>query len=298
LSRSLQPVPIGAVGEICIGGSGVTRGYLNHPAKTGAKFVPDPFGGVPGERLYASGDMARWAPSGGLDFVGREDHQVKIRGFRIELGEIDAVLSRHPGILETAVVAREDDPGERRLVAYLVPRQEPAPGVDQMLGFLREQLPEHMVPSAFVILEAFPRLANGKIDRRALPAPTGHRPELQKKLVAPRTELEATLAELWREVLKLDEVGIDDNFFDLGGNSLLMVQIHRLHRERLGPDISITDLFQFPTIASLARHLSRHDGAPSPDSAQQHSERMEARGAAVRHQGSRRAALRQQGAPR
>jgi aryl carrier-like protein len=262
LDRRLQPVPLGIPGEMYIGGAGVARGYLRRPELTAERFVPDPFCGEPGARLYRSGDLARRRPEGDLEFLGRIDQQVKIRGFRIELGEIEERLREHPEVQEAAVLVRRDAPDQAQLVAYAVGRSGPVPGGD-LRSFLKESLPDYMVPEVFMALDAFPRTAGGKVDRRALPAPDGVRPQQEVAYTVPRTELERTLAGLWQEVLRLDQVGIHDNFFDLGGNSLLLVQVHGRLRERLGAALPLVDLIRNPTILALARHLDG-DAAPRP----------------------------------
>ncbi len=217
LDRHLNPVPIGVGGELCIGGDGLARHYLNQSQLTSESFIRDPFSEKPGARLYRTGDLARYLPDGNIEFSGRLDHQVKIRGFRIELGEIEAVLSQHSAVQETVVLAREDVHGDRRLVAYVVPREEQPPTVSILRGFLKSKLPEHMVPSIFIFLDALPLTSHGKVDRQALPGDTGIRPDLEKAFVAPRNPAERTLAGIWARVLGLEQVGVHDNFFELGG---------------------------------------------------------------------------------
>ncbi len=215
-----------------IGGAGVARGYLNRPELTAEKFIPDPFSAEPGARMYKTGDLARYRPDGNIEFLGRADHQVKIRGFRIELGEIEAALGQHPAVREAVVLAREDAPGEKRLVAYVVAGARAADD-DDLRRFLKEKLPEYMVPAVFVLLDALPLMPNGKIDRRALPAPDRSRPELDKAFVAPRTPTEELLAEIWAQLLDIERVGVHDNFFDLGGHSLLATQARFPHARSL-----------------------------------------------------------------
>jgi amino acid adenylation domain-containing protein len=256
LDQYCQPVPIGVAGELHIGGLGVARGYLNRPELTAQKFIPNPFCDNPEERLYKTGDLVRYRPDGILEFLGRLDDQVKIRGFRIELGEIEAVVLEHPGVQEAVVQAREDVPGDKRLVAYIVLNQESPCSISDLRSFVQQKLPEYMVPTAFVPLKALPLTANGKVDRRALPIPDGDRPDLQEVYEAPRSEVERALANIWQEVLHLEKVGVNDNFFDLGGNSLLMVQVHHKLREVLQCDISIVEMFQNPTIKSLAKYIN------------------------------------------
>jgi amino acid adenylation domain-containing protein len=251
LDRQLEPVPLGVIGELYIGGDGLARGYLNRSELTAERFVPNPFGDR-GARLYRTGDLVRWTADGQIEFVGRNDGQVKIRGFRVELGEIETMLRKHPGVKDVVVVARDED-SDRRLVAYVVPAGD-APGWEALRAFLRERLPDYMVPSAFVALDKLPLNRNGKIDRRALPAPASER-QLQQELVLPRTDLERRIAEAWRMVLQVPEVGISDNFFDLGGHSLRLLQLHGLLVKALEREIPVVDLFRFPTIGSLAAHL-------------------------------------------
>ena len=257
LNSHLQPVPIGVVGELYIGGAGLARGYLNRPELTAEKFIPHPFSNEPGARLYKTGDLVRFRPDGNLEFIGRIDHQVKVRGFRIELGEIEGLLGQHPGVREAVVMAREDVPGDQRLVAYVVPATDAALTASQLRNFVKAQLPEYTIPSAFVLMDVLPLTTNGKVDRRALPAPDSDRPELEVVYQAPQTELEQAIATIWQDVLHLERVGIHDNFFDLGGYSLLMVQVHQRLLERLKQDIALVEMFEYPTISSLAKFLSQ-----------------------------------------
>jgi acyl-CoA synthetase (AMP-forming)/AMP-acid ligase II len=253
-----QPVPQGVPGELYIGGAGVARGYLGRPELTAERFVTDRFGGQ-GGRLYRTGDLVRWRDDGILEFLGRIDHQVKIRGHRIELGEIEAALGEYPGVREAVVIPREDVPGDVRLVAYLVATDPDAePSSRELKEYLREHLPEAMVPSHFIVLERFPQTPNKKIDRKALPAPMDATPRTKtgEGGGAPASELEAKVLAVWQEVLQLPEIDIDDNFFDLGGHSLLAVKVHRRLNETLERSLAITDLFRFPTVKSLAEYLS------------------------------------------
>jgi len=255
LGPDLRLVPPGAAGEIAIGGAGVARGYLGNPDVTADRFIPDPFG-APGDRLYRTGDLARWLPDGDLDFLGRVDHQVKIRGFRVEPGEIEAALAAHPGVREVAVLARADAPGPRRLAAYVVPG-DPAPDAAGLRAFLKAKLPAHMVPEAFVFLERFPLSTSGKVDRKALPAPVFERGE-GEPFAAPEGATEQAIAAVWRELLGIERVGLHDNFFDLGGHSLLLIRMEGMLRDALARPVEVVDLFRHPTIAALADHL---DGA-------------------------------------
>ncbi|HST63036.1 MAG TPA: amino acid adenylation domain-containing protein, partial [Longimicrobium sp.] len=248
-----EPVPVGVPGELHVGGVAVARGYLGQAELTAEKFVPDPFSADAGARLYASGDRVRWLPTGELEFVGRVDAQVKIRGFRIELGEVEAVLASVPSVRESAVVVREDAPGQKRLVAYFVARQ----GADVSAGELRAQLsarlPEYLVPSAFVMLESLPLTPNGKLDRRALPAPEYGSGE--GRYVAPHTPTEEVLAGIWAEVLGTERVGAEDGFFELGGHSLLATQVVSRARQAFGVEVPLRALFEAPTVAGLAARI-------------------------------------------
>ena len=261
LDQRGNPVPIGVQGHLHIGGAGLARGYLNRPDLTAEKFIPDPFGAEPGARLYKTGDLARYRPDGNIEFLGRADHQVKIRGFRIELGEIEAALGRHPAVREAVVLAREDAPGEKRLVAYAVADTT----TDELRRFLKEKLPEFMVPAVVVLLEALPVTPNGKVDRRALPAPDRSRPELEKAFIAPRDDLELQLAHIWEEVLGVRPVGVRDNFFELGGNSLQAVRLFALIEKRLGKKLPLTTVFLGATVEHLAGVL-RRQATPGPQS--------------------------------
>jgi aryl carrier-like protein len=249
LDRRGEPVPAGAAGELFVGGAGVARGYLHRPALTAERFVPDPFSTDSGARLYRTGDLARWRADGTLEYLGRNDQQVKIRGFRIEPGEVEARLAEHPGVRDAVVLAREDTPGDRRLVAWYVARGEPV-AADLLRAHLAERLAEHMVPAAFVRLDALPLTPNGKLDRAALPAPEGDA-YARRGYEAPVGETEAALAEIWAEVLGVERVGRGDNFFELGGHSLLVVHLVERMRQR-GLYASVRALFVAGTLAELA----------------------------------------------
>jgi aspartate racemase len=251
LDSLLQPVPIGVPGELHIGGVGLARGYLNRPDLTAEKFIPNPFSEEPGERLYKTGDLARYLPDGDIEFLGRIDYQVKVSGFRIELGEIEVVLGQHPAVRERVVVAREDIPGDKRLVAYLVVNQQPAPSMSELRSFLKEKLPEYMVPSAFVILDAFQLTPNGKVDRQALPKPDGLHAEANESYVAPRTPMEKFIAEIWQEELGVDRVSVHDNFFDLGGHSLLSIKVISRIEKKIGQRIDPREII-LQTLGQLA----------------------------------------------
>ncbi|HEU0178137.1 MAG TPA: amino acid adenylation domain-containing protein, partial [Blastocatellia bacterium] len=255
LDAALQPAPMGVAGELYIGGAAVSRGYLNAPALTAEKFVPDQFGAEPGQRLYRTGDLARYRPDGRLEFVGRADHQVKVRGFRIELGEIEAAIEREPSILQAVVIIREETPGDRRLAAYVVPKAGQRADLTQLRQRLRSALPEYMMPAAFVAIDALPLTPNGKVDRAALPAPNKPQEDLNKAMVAPRTPIETDVAAVWKEVLGLAQIGAHDNFFDLGGHSLLVTQVVSRLRKVFHVELPIRALFEGPTVAETAARI-------------------------------------------
>lgn len=255
LDRHCQPVPVGAVGELYLGGVGLARGYTARPGLTAAAFIPHPFAATPGARLYRTGDLGRYREDGTLEFLGRRDLQVKVRGVRIEPGEVEAVLRRHPALRAAAVLAREDRSGDKQLVAYVVPQAGQRPGQSELRRFLEARLPAQMVPSMFMPLEALPLLPSGKLDAAALPGPDRSRPWLEEELVEPRSELEATVARIWMEVLGLDRVGVHDNFFALGGHSLRATQVVSRIREALRVTLPLRVLFEAPTVAGLAARL-------------------------------------------
>ncbi|HYO52245.1 amino acid adenylation domain-containing protein, partial [Archangium sp.] len=251
LDKGMNPVPVGVGGELFIGGDSLARGYLDRPELTAERFIPHPFSGKPGERLYRTGDVVRWSAGGELEFLGRADGQVKVRGFRIELGVVEAVLAQHSGVREAVVVAWESAPGLKQLVAYVVARQEGEAEAGGLRAFLEERLPEYMVPAAFVSLKALPLTPNGKVDRRALPAPVLKGDGRREGFVAPRTEVERKLAEVWASMLKQPRIGVHDNFFELGGDSILSMQIvARAHQ--VGLKVTSKQLFRHQTIAELA----------------------------------------------
>jgi len=260
-----EPVPIGVVGETYIGGAGVARGYLNKPELTAERFLRDPFSRDPQARMYRTGDLGRWRPDGSIEYLGRNDTQVKIRGFRIELEEIEAQLSRHTSIKEAVVIAREEESGEKRLVVYYTSNAAETPSVESLRAHLKESVPEYMVPSAYVHLEAIPLTPNGKIDRKALPAPALGALSV-KAFEAPQGETEEILARIWQELLKVERVGRQDNFFELGGHSLLMLQVIPRIRERLGRKIGLQYLIRHATVKELAALILFGDEIEKSDS--------------------------------
>ncbi len=257
LNHRLEPVPVGVAGELYIGGAGLARGYLNRPELTAERFVSDPFSGEPGARLYKTGDQVRWRADGNLEYLGRLDDQVKFRGFRIELGEIEASLARHPGLRRSVVVAREEEPGDKRLVAYLVPVDQAAPpSAAELRSFLSRGLPEFMIPSAFVVLDRLPLSPNGKVDRKALPKP-GEAWAETSNFIAPRTPIEEILVGIWAEVLGSERVGVADNFFDLGGHSLRAMRVIARVRDVLGVEVAMRTFFEAPTVQGMAVAIDR-----------------------------------------
>jgi amino acid adenylation domain-containing protein len=263
LNSWLAPVPIGSVGEMYIGGDGLARGYLGRPDLTAEKFVPNPLSATPGARVYHTGDLASYLPDGNLEFHGRSDYQVKIRGFRIELDEVAAAIEQHPAVSRAVVTVRELTGGDKRLVAYVEPEQNQTGLITELRGFLKERLPAYLVPSDFVEIDKLPLNPNNKVDRQALPTAMVVVKETEDGYVAPQTETERTIAAVWQEALNVEKVGIYDNFFDIGGHSLLLVQIYSKLREQLKPDLLMTDVFKYPTVHSLAQYLVRPDFRPS-----------------------------------
>ncbi|NJO94018.1 MAG: amino acid adenylation domain-containing protein [Hydrococcus sp. RM1_1_31] len=252
LDSHLQPVPIGVAGEIYIGGVGIARGYLSRPELTAERFIPHPFSQEPGARLYKTGDLAKYREDGTIEYIGRIDHQVKLRGFRIELGEIESVLSQLLEVRDCVVIDREDVPGQKRLVAYLVTENSQQLAIAQLRSYLKKQLPDYMIPSAFVELETLPLTSNGKIDRIALPQPDSTRLEPEETFVAPRSPLEEAIAKIWCQLLNIERVSIHDNFFDLGGHSLIATQVVSRLRDTFDVEIPLRSIFESPTIAELA----------------------------------------------
>jgi hypothetical protein len=285
LDRRGHAVPTGVPGELHIGGQGLARGYLGQPARTAAAFVPDPFAHNPGERLYKTGDLARWRPDGALHYLGRRDHQVKVRGFRVELGEVESTLRRHPTVTDAVAAVHRGDGAGGLLVAWAATT---APG-EALRAFLAEHLPAHMVPARIVSLPELPQTAHGKIHRRALPDPLAARPATVHR--APRTPTERRLAAVWAEVLGRDEVGTEESFFDLGGHSLLLLRVHHRLRADGDPafDFPLRKAFEHPTVGSLAAWIDRRrTPAPGPPEG----------AAAARLEGARRGARRRIRRPR
>jgi len=263
LDSELKPVAAGEPGDLYIGGDGIVRGYWQRPDLTRERFLDDPF--LAGNRMYRTGDLARFLPDGNLEFLGRSDFQVKLRGFRIEIGEIEAVLEKQPNVGQAAVVAREfksrTQTEDKRLVGYVVPKTGTKLEIADLRTALAATLPEYMVPSNFVLLDALPLTANGKIDRNALPDPSASESEAAAQPELPRNELERAIAQAWKDALGVDSVGLNENFFDLGAHSLMVAEVHMQLQEQLGRELSLVDLFQFPTITALANHLKGKEAA-------------------------------------
>ncbi|HLM55239.1 MAG TPA: amino acid adenylation domain-containing protein [Pyrinomonadaceae bacterium] len=274
LDEYLQPAPVGVPGELFVGGRGVARGYLNRPGLTAERFVPHPYADAGGERLYRTGDRARVSETGEIEYLGRLDHQVKVRGYRIELGEIEAALARLEGIRETAVVVREGEQGDKRLVAYLVVEAGPRAAAEKLRDALRETLPEYMVPSAFVLMEGLPRTASGKVDRTALPAPDAAQSAAEVPYEAPRTVTEEMLAKLWGGVLGRERVGVHNNFFALGGDSLLATKLAYQVRTVFEIELPLTTLFRHPTVADLALFVEGELAAQMDEISEEEAERL------------------------
>jgi amino acid adenylation domain-containing protein len=254
LDQQSRMVPVGVPGELCIGGDGLARGYIRRPELTAEKFVPHPYSRNAGARLYRTGDLVRYREDGNIEFLKRMDQQVKVRGFRVELGEIESTLNQYRAVMESIVVDRKDSSGDIRLIAYFVPEDGVEPTSLELLTFLQEKLPSYMLPSAFMAIKEIPLTPNGKVDRRALPAP--EQIEVSTAgFIAPRTEMEQLVAEIWCEILGITQVGADSNFFDLGGHSLLATRVMNRIRERCGVELPLRVLFEFPTVVSLAAKL-------------------------------------------
>ncbi|MEH2377487.1 MAG: amino acid adenylation domain-containing protein [Nostoc sp.] len=277
LDERRQLVNVGVTGEIYVGGAGLARGYLNRPDLTAKAFIANPLSNDPKARLYKTGDLARYLPNGDLEYLGRIDHQVKIRGFRIELGEIEREIARYPDVSEIVVLARQEETDEKQLIAYVVPHQNSSDTSNQLRSFLKQRLPDYMVPSAFVLLESMPLTVNGKVDRQKLPAPSRERPQLEQAYIAPQSDLERLLAGILSDLLKIDRVGIDDNFFDLGGTSISILQVTARVQQELSIQLPAVKLFQYSTIGSLAKYLhSNQNSQPSSDKLQNRAQRQQA----------------------
>jgi acyl carrier protein len=257
LDRNYQPAPVGVPGELYVGGDGLARGYLNEPEQTAEKFIPHLFSTTPGERLYRTGDLVRYLPSGELEFIRRVDQQVKIRGFRIEPGEIESVLARHPGVAECAVTAGVNNGAEKLLVAYVVAAEGHRLESGELRTYLREKLPDYMVPASFVIMDALPLTVNGKVDRQALPAAGNGAMPKGDRFVGPRTATEKTLTEIWARTLHIDRIGVADNFFELGGNSLTATRVMSRVRTLLNVELPLRALFESPTVEEFAKLVEK-----------------------------------------
>jgi amino acid adenylation domain-containing protein len=281
-----RPVPVGVPGELLIGGAGLARGYLGAPALTAERFVPDPIGAAPGARLYRTGDLVRWSAAGELEFLGRMDHQVKIRGFRVEAGEVESALRAHPSVREAVVVARASARGDQRLVGYVVPAGDAPPDPRTLRAFLGETLPDYMVPAAVVVLAELPLNSSRKVDRAALPEPVETDGAAPGR-TPPRTDVERMVAEAWREVLGVPEVGLYDNFFDLGGHSMLLAEVLERLQRALGREVPIMTVFRHPTVSALSDHLAR-TGLAEPAAAPPGHDRSRAREASLRQERQRR----------
>lgn len=261
LNSRLQPVPMGIPGELHIGGDGLAREYLNRPDLTQEKFIPNPFASGTGVRLYKTGDLVSYLSDGNIEFIGRKDDLVKIRGYRIELGEIEASISQHDSVRDAVVIVREDRPGDKRLVAYVTSKEERQIIVSELKSYLKQQVPEYMIPAAIVGLDKIPLTPNGKVDRRSLPIPATQKTELEANFIAPSNPTEKTLAEIWCGVLGLSQVGIEDNFFDLGGTSLLGIQLVARIQKQFGDSFNAVKLYQYPTVRTLASYFSQTEEA-------------------------------------
>jgi acyl carrier protein len=255
LDQNLQPMPLGAAGELCIGGEGLARGYWNRPKLNAEKFIKNPFEQENGSCLYRTGDLVRVLSDGNLEYLGRRDQQIKYHGFRIEPNEIESELCNHPNVSDATVIAKSDKQRDTYLVAYVVPALKEEFLVSKLRAFLKLSLPEYMIPSIFLSIDSIPLTPNGKLDRRALPEPDKQRPNLWSEYRMPRNIVEKAIAGIWQEVLNLEKVGIHDNFFDLGGHSLLLVQVHAKLKEKFKLDLSLIELFNYPTVSDLARYV-------------------------------------------
>jgi acyl carrier protein len=266
----MQPVPIGVPGELYLGGEGLARGYVHRPDLTAERFVPNPLSILPGARLYRTGDLARYRSDGSIDYLGRIDHQIKLRGFRIELGEIEACLKRLPPVQDAAVVLRRDHPDNLRLIAYVVIKDGGTATADELRYALMKHIPAYMLPSAFMFLPMLPLSPNGKVDRRALPAPSGAGLQREQTYVAPRNPTEELVAQIWAETLHIPQIGIHENFFKLGGHSLLVMRVLARLKETFQIEMPLQRFFERPTIASLCEAIEEMvfaeiEGLPDED---------------------------------
>jgi amino acid adenylation domain-containing protein len=273
LDSNHRVTPIGEPGELCVAGDGLARGYLNQPELTAQKFVAHPFSNQSGARVYKTGDMARYRSDGVIEFLGRADSQVKISGYRIELAEIETNLMQHPGVRSVAVIARQEPLGEKKLIAYIVPSRQDS-GSDELRTFLERKLPAYMLPSAFVFLKSLPLSPNGKVDRNALPAPESVSRSAASASASPQTELEQKIAKVWGRVLGVEQVGLNDNFFDMGGDSLSLLEAHAELQKVVSSPLTITDLFEYTTISALAGHLAGHHGSNRMSDAHERARRQ------------------------
>ena len=288
LDYDLRPVPPGVTGELYVGGEILARGYFDRTDLTAERFVPEPFSGRPGARMYKTGDLARYLPDGNIEYLRRIDQQQKIRGYRVEPGEIELALEQHAKIAKAVVTVREDVPGDKRLVAYLLTQAEQSVTSKELQHLLRMQLPEYMVPSAFVVMEAFPLTANGKVDRGALPAPDSNRVESGDDYIAPRNQAEQIIARIWCDVLQLEKVGVHDNFFDLGGQSLLLLQVHGKLKEAFDKNLTMLQMFGYPTVGALAEYFTEAPKQESKSHFRNIQERANKRREALKNQAERR----------
>ena len=267
LDRNLQPVPVGVPGQLHIGGVGLARGYFNRAEQTAENFIPHPFSEKPGDRLYQTGDLVRYLPDGNIEFLGRQDHQVKIRGFRIELAEIETVLAQHVSVREAIVLAIGAKPLDKRLVAYVVANRQKDKKSSELRNFLKQRLPDYMVPQAYIYLDALPLTPNGKVDRQALTMHDSIRPERENEFVAPQTSPEKYLAEIWKKLLGVNEIGIYDNFFELGGHSLLVTRVISHISDKFQVELPLHCFFEAPTVAGLTETLKKFEAVPGQVSA-------------------------------
>ncbi|MGA2354454.1 MAG: non-ribosomal peptide synthetase [Terriglobales bacterium] len=274
LDSTFQPVPLGEPGELCVAGDGLARGYLNQPELTAEKFVSHPFSDELDARIYRTGDLARYRSDGTIEFLGRVDNQVKVSGFRIELGEIETVLMEHSNVQSAVVIARQDTPGEKKLAAYVVLRGQDGDR-NELRTFLQKKLPVYMVPSEFVVLNSLPLSPNGKVDRGALPAPQMVQAEVNKAPASPQTDLEQKIAAIWQRVLCLKQVSVDDNFFDLGGDSLQLLDAHAELQKIVNSSLTIIDLFEYTTISALAKYLTKNSSSSHMLDAQERARKQQ-----------------------